>query len=260
MTLFGMGLSPRVRGNPGGYAFPPLAIGSIPACAGEPQSATVGTDYSLVYPRVCGGTRKERTMISTGIGLSPRVRGNLRLLWQQLLFVRSIPACAGEPQGCRPAAGSSMVYPRVCGGTRTCTPARISPPGLSPRVRGNPSVPAFALASVRSIPACAGEPQRQHLCIGALRVYPRVCGEPSSGWACYTFREVYPRVCGGTSGLLNPARWNTGLSPRVRGNLVASASDGLAIRSIPACAGEPSLRAAAAASMRVYPRVCGGTV
>ena len=35
----------------------------------------------------------------TNGGLSPRVRGNLAGEFPQLLAIRSIPACAGEPGG-----------------------------------------------------------------------------------------------------------------------------------------------------------------
>ncbi len=52
------GLSPRVRGNPGGQASAGSAYGSIPACAGEPLAVTRGA-----------GAPRAR-------GLSPRVRGN----------------------------------------------------------------------------------------------------------------------------------------------------------------------------------------
>ena len=51
----------------------------------------------------------------------------------------------------------------------------------------------------------------------------------------------------------------TNLSPRVRGNHLAPPRPSLRIRSIPACAGEPSKRRAQSYRAQVYPRVCGGT-
>ena len=50
-----------------------------------------------------------------------------------------------------------------------------------------------------------------------------------------------------------------GLSPRVRGNQIATKSTGELTGSIPACAGEPVGSPASKAHYRVYPRVCGGT-
>ena len=70
---------------------------SIPACAGEPAPEGMFTDNATVYPRVCGGTAKRPATMSCRTGLSPRVRGNLRLAEALVANLRSIPACAGEP-------------------------------------------------------------------------------------------------------------------------------------------------------------------
>ena len=53
-----VGLSPRVRGNRRVQIISGRGRGSIPACAGEPQSAIPSPlpCMSRVYPRVCGGT------------------------------------------------------------------------------------------------------------------------------------------------------------------------------------------------------------
>ena len=50
-----------------------------------------------------------------------------------------------------------------------------------------------------------------------------------------------------------------GLSPRVRGNPMMVRRNGLTVRSIPACAGEPKGGLTNWRIGRVYPRVCGGT-
>ena len=50
--------------------------GSIPACAGEPLTAVTTGVMSQVYPRVCGGTSASVMVITSPVGLSPRVRGN----------------------------------------------------------------------------------------------------------------------------------------------------------------------------------------
>ena len=72
------GLSPRVRGNPGGQGFVPTDWRSIPACAGEPQDDTQERRSGEVYPRVCGGTGSRLFLSRKSMGLSPRVRGNHR--------------------------------------------------------------------------------------------------------------------------------------------------------------------------------------
>ena len=112
--------------------------------------------------------------------------------------------------------------------------------GLSPRVRGNPTLPLDTAALRRSIPACAGEPRM-------------------GSYHCRRTR-VYPRVCGGTSPAPPITRQPNGLSPRVRGNRIQSGQSNLSPRSIPACAGEPASARHLRILCEVYPRVCGGTI
>ena len=50
------GLSPRVRGKPTHMGGGVPASGSIPACAGEANSALAIASIPAVYPRVCGGS------------------------------------------------------------------------------------------------------------------------------------------------------------------------------------------------------------
>ena len=183
-------------------------------------------------------------MTSTrGAGLSPRVRGNLRANSVSDQAPGSIPACAGEPRKSACRRFTTGVYPRVCGGTQSAAQMNQSPRGLSPRVRGNPGTLPADRRHLGSIPACAGEPRPKP---------PR----PRS-WT------VYPRVCGGTGIVTLAEDRGAGLSPRVRGNLCGGTRRGAAVmaamRSIPACAGEPAFSALPRRPCTVYPRVCGGT-
>ena len=233
------GLSPRVRGNRQGRGPPRLAVGSIPACAGEPR--LVGRHYVVdgVYPRVCGGTSSQAALVRATRGLSPRVRGNPLRIASRTRALGSIPACAGEPLTSRCTTPIHRVYPRVCGGTSTGSLTAIPSKGLSPRVRGNHAVDRGPDCDLGSIPACAGEPG-----LAVLR--------QAIPW-------VYPRVCGGTFG--DKAGWQSvlGLSPRVRGNRGSLPACGTYRGSIPACAGEPSCLSLSMFLGWVYPRVCGGT-
>ena len=98
LVRYPYGLSPRVRGNQTGANVRGGAIGSIPACAGEPLSAGSGQPAWEVYPRVCGGTASLIAATPSTVGLSPRVRGNLDQPALELPLPGSIPACAGEPR------------------------------------------------------------------------------------------------------------------------------------------------------------------
>ena len=233
------GLSPRVRGNHvTGFGFAGQRR-SIPACAGEPDSRQYNPQGGEVYPRVCGGTGGVAAANLSPVGLSPRVRGNPIGCRMRTPGLRSIPACAGEPGFHDLAVPVAEVYPRVCGGTHTAPSGLTTSMGLSPRVRGNRILGKRRPIIPRSIPACAGE--------------PRASRKHEKGG------KVYPRVCGGTPSTTSLPTGTNGLSPRVRGNPTYKTQAALSARSIPACAGEPSLTDADRAEFKVYPRVCGGT-
>ncbi len=213
------GLSPRVRGNHFTGRAAAGKVGSIPACAGEPDGFGFQSSGLRVYPRVCGGTGHEQQPFGDEPGLSPRVRGNHGHDAGADGGGGSIPACAGEPSRRSSGRRGTRVYPRVCGGTMGTTLEQTAEEGLSPRVRGNPGQVLDDAVVLGSIPACAGEPSRR-----------------SSG---RRGTRVYPRVCGGTSGSSRRQRRPSGLSPRVRGN--------------------PRQALRQPLPQGVYPRVCGGT-
>ena len=112
-----MGLSPRLRGNPHFRDAKLYPMGSIPAPAGEPSPGSRERRLDRVYPRACGGTLLHFCKWIAATGLSPRLRGNQLPFPLGLIYLRSIPAPAGEPyRGCRSPV-LSPVYPRACGGT-----------------------------------------------------------------------------------------------------------------------------------------------
>ena len=213
--------------------------GSIPAGAGEPSQQQQPNHPCAVYPRGCGGTLCALAEPLDAVGLSPRVRGNLFHHPRNALSHRSIPAGAGEPVRVALSAFAVQVYPRGCGGTNPDSVTLVITPGLSPRVRGNQIEAAHHFVYAGSIPAGAGEPARP-------------CPPQ-------TARTVYPRGCGGTDHHESSSLYASGLSPRVRGNLLCRKMCSLCMGSIPAGAGEPSTITARLAGGRVYPRGCGGT-
>ncbi len=234
-----LGLSPRVRGNLGVQTRAQGSRRSIPACAGEPSLSGSGSGSGPVYPRVCGGTCSKRACARGGLGLSPRVRGNLLPVLIKLIGLWSIPACAGEPILFLSARTALRVYPRVCGGTTLLNVDASIAAGLSPRVRGNHHRSRDDHLRGGSIPACAGEPAP---------------ASPATATG-----SVYPRVCGGTVDIAFGPCTLGGLSPRVRGNPDQVRVGPRKAGSIPACAGEPPFVVTLAAAVSVYPRVCGGT-
>ena len=123
--MFPAGLSPRVRGSQVVLAVWQAGEGSIPAGAGEPAEPTHARLASRVYPRGCGGATSV-SIASAGLkGLSPRVRGSLGALADEHAHSGSIPAGAGEPRAALAARSwaaswAARVYPRGCGGARSC--------------------------------------------------------------------------------------------------------------------------------------------
>ena len=212
---------------------------SIPARAGEPWRTGCRPWPGWVYPRACGGTALETTLLEYVQGLSPRVRGNHPRCLCGGRPERSIPARAGEPNAGTVMGRAFRVYPRACGGTKQGAQGGISVTGLSPRVRGNLALPTLPAVQWRSIPARAGE--------------PAVCrAQHPTYW-------VYPRACGGTVTIDLVQGGGNGLSPRVRGNHLRWRIDRHCPGSIPARAGEPYGTRPTRNTYRVYPRACGGT-
>ena len=106
--------------------------------------------------RVCGGTTVTAVNQAYQEGLSPRVRGNPVWSLPAANLTRSIPACAGEPSFNRAATSASRVYPALCGGTYLDHAGNMAGWGLSPRVRGNPTLFPSLREGGGSIPALAG--------------------------------------------------------------------------------------------------------
>ena len=157
------------------------------------------------------------------MGLSPRLRGNLEGHYRTCTSYGSIPAPAGEPQRDRCERRPRGVYPRACGGTIVDEFARKSGP-------------------IRSIPAPAGEPARHGLQrpMRSRGSIPAPAGEPTvANFRPNLLKRVYPRACGGTPSSSLKWAYQSGLSPRLRGNRRRSPGALLQVRSIPAPAGEP---------------------
>ena len=164
--------------------------------------------------------------------------------------------------------------------------------GLSPRGRGNHTRSQTTPVARRSIPAWAGEPTMASIFACRAWVYPRVgggtfidrmrriswltgsipawAGEP---YGPASMAGVYPRVGGGTLESPFVDSPSAGLSPRGRGNRLASTYGPALAGSIPAWAGEPiSIPIYVCVNevywksrcrqgvKTVYPRVGGGTI
>ena len=207
VPFYRKGLSPRMRGNPLEIEVLFPAFGSIPAHAGEPFRFRSTWKDCAVYPRACGGTSRHDVHGEEKAGLSPRMRGNPLSLVRADLDHGSIPAHAGEPRFEGEQIRPLGVYPRACGGTYSSGGRRGWTRGLSPRMRGNHTFDGERAPTFGSIPAHAGEPS------------PLDPSPPKP--------RVYPRACGGTLNSPRCTLSGTGLSPRMRGNLISTSHHGM---------------------------------
>ena len=111
------GLSPRMRGNLE-KGRPILdRHGSIPTHAGKPCAGRPRKRRSGVYPHACGETALGRSAETRGMGLSPRMRGNLGQIFQRRHNVGSIPTHARKPSLSVCPGRRCGVYPHACGET-----------------------------------------------------------------------------------------------------------------------------------------------
>ena len=177
-SLF-LGRSPRARGSRDALPQAWRRGGSIPACAGEPHPGQRRAALRGVDPRVRGGAPNGRYAGQIPTGRSPRARGSRVLEDFQAEDIRSIPACAGEPERLEEAKWTLRVDPRVRGGASSASMMRMRAMGRSPRARGSLRHFLGALIYKGSIPACAGEPLGRNAPGVFLGVDPRVRGGAS---------------------------------------------------------------------------------
>ena len=102
---FVLGLSPLARGNQSVRLWSLSLPGPIPARAGQPRACLARVWFQGAYPRSRGATATRRRIMQRDKGLSPLARGNLVWSCCFSLFLRPIPARAGQP---RPGARSWM--------------------------------------------------------------------------------------------------------------------------------------------------------
>ena len=232
------GPSPRVRGSQRDRPVAAAQLGTIPACAGEPASRASRCRLRRDHPRVCGGARCRPRAILSSEGPSPRVRGSRRSKLAPGGWVRTIPACAGEPPDPSRAARRGWDHPRVCGGAHAVHQNSPLMRGPSPRVRGSLQGIAIGVDHRGTIPACAGEPRHTG-------------GQP-------VLNRDHPRVCGGADAMRVMRVPGTGPSPRVRGSPSRGGRSVHHRGTIPACAGEPPILPVSMIRTWDHPRVCGG--
>ncbi len=231
------GSSPRARGTPRCWWWPPTPGRFIPTCAGNTRSPLPTRASSSVHPRVRGEHPSVGFSPICTNGSSPRARGTRRDHQRNARTERFIPACAGNTRIRPQPVPYAAVHPRVRGEHASRPGSRWGAVGSSPRARGTRHRWRPWIRPRRFIPACAGNTRRRT--------------PPTHS------RAVHPRVRGEHLMLSLDRHREHGSSPRARGT-PRRLLDSLELRRfIPACAGNTAAMACSSVPVTVHPRVRG---
>ena len=189
------------------------------------------------HPRACGANKYTSSAFSPVPGSSPRVRGKRVPGTRPPVFVRSIPAHAGQTVSPRIQTTCPSDHPRACGANIEHLERQQRKYGSSPRVRGKLFLPFFACAGIRIIPARAGQTARRST---RRRTSPD-----------------HPRACGANQEVLVLRASFLGSSPRVRGKHDCQTSRRSGYRIIPARAGQTRRGVRVSSTSPDHPRACG---
>ena len=150
------GSSPLARGTPGFQFRVPAGNRFIPACAGNSPCLSRYFPCTAVHPRLRGELESCKNKNVGIAGSSPLARGTLGSLIFHIVFLRFIPACAGNSASellvtlihpvhprlrgelirMRPSNILWAVHPRLRGELDNCFPNRTTGVGSSPLARG----------------------------------------------------------------------------------------------------------------------------
>ena len=231
------GSSPRLRGTGTSGERRELLQRFIPAPAGNSPGRQALDGIHPVHPRACGEQVDvwRRGVLSPGS--SPRLRGTAACPRTGWVWVRFIPAPAGNSLPTRTPSWGRPVHPRACGEQNRRTITASSTFGSSPRLRGTGGLGELNQRVHRFIPAPAGNSVNATHDNQVFAVHPRACGEQRS--SCF------------------PKNMPCGSSPRLRGTGAWVASSEIGQRFIPAPAGNRARDRANSAHSTVHPRACG---
>ena len=209
----------------------------IPTTAGNTCIPALLRSIISGYPHDCGEHHLCNQVRNGEGGLSPRLRGTLRV--QALIDsrYRVIPTTAGNTAADQTLCVRSTGYPHDCGEHGETEGGFAAPAGLSPRLRGTLCHTCRFPRMARVIPTTAGNTLHSLKKPYETPGYPHDCGELI--WYCYGADHYY------------------GLSPRLRGTLSRLRRALNRLRVIPTTAGNTMVRSKSLKQIPGYPHDCG---
>ena len=177
MTCRDIGSSPQARGTPFERVTDLLRTRFIPAGAGNTSRNSVVQSSETVHPRRRGEHWRSARRRSAPLGSSPQARGTLPVSHTSRLFVRFIPAGAGNTRPSQCQCRRRPVHPRRRGEHRDDFTASACVAGSSPQARGTHGREAVGTPVQRFIPAGAGNTVMSTRTMHKNSVHPRRRGE-----------------------------------------------------------------------------------
>ena len=172
-----IGSSPRMRGTVAEAVARSVAARFIPAHAGNSRRGGNQSSALSVHPRACGEQCLGHWLTSPPSGSSPRMRGTALTAAAIGVYLRFIPAHAGNSCRGTQARAAIPVHPRACGEQRPGKSVHGANGGSSPRMRGTGDDAKAFFVFHRFIPAHAGNSKALARASHSAAVHPRACGE-----------------------------------------------------------------------------------
>ena len=212
------GSSPRMRGTLMAQRATALALGIIPAYAGNTPHSMWKLLLPRDHPRVCGEHWQINRKQPQLTGSSPRMRGTLLGSIRALAFGGIIPAYAGNTAERYLEIAVRRDHPRVCGEHICPCPSAVIMPGSSPRMRGTRIGILIMYETFGIIPAYAGNTCSASMKSPPTRDHPRVCGEHSNSMGAITMIAGSSPRMRGTPKTDRPLPYAQGIIPAYAGN------------------------------------------
>ncbi len=217
------GSSPHMRGKHQADRPRRRILRIIPAHAGQTPMLLPRPMKNPDHPRTCGANHSLLPQETQKNGSSPHMRGKRHEEERRLYRQRIIPAHAGQTAKSGQHKPSTPDHPRTCGANAVWCRCVTNPTGSSPHMRGKQTVIAFLTDAPRIIPAHAGQ----------TSYYAGTAGGAPD----------HPRTCGANDSMRRTGRRRAGSSPHMRGKQAYARQPDLAVRIIPAHAGQTARRA-----------------
>ena len=189
----------------------------IPACAGNAVVSMLPYAIPPVHPRMRGERYGLPVPLSNRRGSSPHARGTPRESYDGCLYLRFIPACAGNASLLIGGCTVETVHPRMRGERSSCFGAAFLAGGSSPHARGTLLYRRCQCLTRRFIPACAGNAARSSGHPSPGSVHPRMRGERYAEDQEWEPGDRFIPACAGNAADSSRTRAIGSVHPRMRG-------------------------------------------